>query len=125
MFKVTAPSRWVLARAIAAHLRPIEDALDPAAYPGRRLNFALPQWLDHLHYQLRVDGVYWQITDHRIHMLGKAVFPLPPVHRAAPAGLMARDERISAFLERHRGCPCNTLRCQFRMASFDWIDAIN
>src|SRR5262249_26882151 len=109
--------------ATAARLGQGEDGLNPAAFPRSRLGNAPPQRLDHLHHQGRIYVLHPHSTDQWLHMLGKAVCPLPPM-QCAPAGLAARDERITALPEGHRRCPCNTLRCPFRTSLFDWIDTV-
>src|SRR5260370_1058642 len=45
------PTRRVLARAIAAHLRPIEHAFDAPAHPARRLRLRRPDRLQALEHE--------------------------------------------------------------------------
>src|SRR5436190_20226686 len=107
---MTAPTRGVLAFAVAASRCPIQDSLNAATYPARRFGLLRPDRLDGLHDEADIDYLDGEIAEMRVHICIECRRPLAPVLRVAPARLMCRHVGGSACLERH-----GLGRCQFRL----------
>src|SRR5262249_60029319 len=98
---MAAPARRVLAGAIAAHLRPIEYALDTSALAARRLRLLLPNRLQDFHYQRGVYRLHRQRADGP-GMGRERRRPLRRVLAITPSGTMHLDVGITPFPERFR-----------------------
>jgi hypothetical protein len=101
MIEMTPPPGWILARAMAAHLRPVQNRLDAAPHARRRLRPSRPDGFENLDYQSSIDRCDRQLANHRIHVGLQRRGPLSPMHGIAPAGLMGCDIALGAFPERH------------------------
>src|SRR5204862_1302412 len=105
---MTASTRGVLAFAVAASRRPIQDSLNAATYPARRFGLLRPDRLDGFHDKADIDYLDGEIAEMRVHICIECPRPLGPVLRVAPARLMRRHVGLSACLEGHclARCQC-------------------
>src|SRR6516165_10895020 len=99
---MTPPTRGIFAGTVFTKFRPIENDLDPAANTARGVGLVLPDRLQHLEHQRRVDVLHWQIADDGMDVAIKRVAPLLPMLGIAPAGFMRGDVSLGALLEGDR-----------------------
>src|SRR6516165_6055946 len=91
VFEMALPPRWVLAHAIAAGRRPIQDALDAAAQPARGFWLLGPDRLEYAHDQCEVGRRDRQLTDYRIGITRQRCRPLRGMSRVPPASSLGGD----------------------------------
>src|SRR5712672_4251852 len=99
VFQMAAPARRILALAIAARGRPVEDAFYPAAHPARGFWLLRPYRLDRLQHEPDIDDLHGKIAEHRIDIAFEGRAPLRGVLGVAPARLMGADVSLGAVLE--------------------------
>ena len=102
VFQVAAPARRVLAGAVAARRRPIEDAFNSAAHPARRFRLHRPYRLDRAQHEPDIDRLHRQAAEHGIDVGIEGRRPLRGVLGVAPAGLVRIDVLLGASGEAHR-----------------------
>src|SRR2546423_14728365 len=98
---MTAPTRGVLAFAVAASRRPIQHSLNSATHPARRFGLLRPDRLDGFHDEADIDYLDGGIAEMRAHKCSECRRPLAPVLRVAPARLMGRHSDTTPALEDH------------------------
>lgn len=124
VFEMPFPACRVLTLSVASRFGPIENALNSAADPARGLCFGLPDRLQRLHDQPRVDRLDGQRAEDRIDVCRERRGPLSRVLRVFPARPVRCDVRLGACLERHcrcRGKPCLS---PLRVTRFDGVGAL-
>src|SRR5262249_20454688 len=99
--QVTAPTRRVVAAAIAAHGRPIENVLNASAHAIRGFRLFVPNRLDHPEHERGVDRSYRQLAYDGIGAGLERRHPLGGVLGVLPAGAVTRDIELSTSLELH------------------------
>src|SRR5271170_5553079 len=121
---MTAPPRRVLALAIAACRRPIEDRFNPPTHPACRLRLLGPDRLKHFHDQPDIDRLYRQRSEGRMDIGDERRWPLRRMLIVLPRGLMRGDVALGAVPEGHRLGRVE-LRCHAPcFACLDWIAAV-
>src|SRR6516164_2465813 len=105
-----APARRIITRAIMVNGCPTEHVLDAPAYARCRLWRLLPDWLEHLEHERRVDCGDRERTERRIHEPNEASDPFLPVARTRPACFIVPYEALGALLERHGPGVCGPKR---------------
>jgi hypothetical protein len=96
--KMAGPAARVLAPAVAAVGRPIQNGLHAAAEPAGGLRLRRPDRFDHLHHQRRVDRLHREVADDRIGVGLKRRRPLGRVLLVSPAGWCAAMYAVAASL---------------------------
>src|SRR5258708_4677432 len=118
------PACRIINCAIMVNGRPTEHVLDPPAHARCRLRRLLPNRLEHLEHERRVDRRDRERAERRIYEPDEASDPLLPVARARPACFIVLDEALGALLERHGPGVCGPKRGYARALGFDRIDAV-
>src|SRR5262249_7974449 len=77
----------------------VEDCLDSAAYPTRRLGLACPDRGKDLHHEGGIDRRYGQIADHRVDVGFEGILPLPAMLLVPPAGFLVPQQFLGDLLE--------------------------
>src|SRR6516225_3753056 len=93
------PACRVVTRPIMMNRSPSEHGLNPAAHARGRLRHTLPQRLDHLEYQRRVDRGDGQVAQCRKHEPDQRPFPVAPVLRVSPFLFVVANEALGALFE--------------------------
>jgi len=120
--EVALPSRGVLACSVAPDLRPIQNRLDPAAHPPRRLRLRGPDRLDGSYHEARVDCAHRELAEDGGGVSLQGVGPLLPMLRILPGGLVCGDIGGPAIIERDCLGALNPGRSEIAVALFDRVD---
>src|SRR5262249_51594066 len=99
LIEAPAPSGWVLARAISAHLRPIQDGLDTPADAARSLGLRRPDRLQDPEHERSIDDLHRETANDGLGIGGERRLPLRRMLGVAPAGSMAGNVPCGAFFE--------------------------
>src|ERR1700730_10758259 len=99
---MAAPARRVLALAVAARRRPIENALDAPADAGGGLRLGGPDRLERPRHQRCVDRRDRKFANRWEYISLQGGGPLPGVLRILPALAVRHDVALSAFGETQR-----------------------
>src|SRR6516164_6030126 len=118
------PACRVVTRPIMMNRSPSEHGLNPAAHARGRLRHTLPQRLDHLEYQRRVDRGDGQVAQCRKHEPDQRPFPVAPVLRVSPFLFVVANEALGALFECLCASSCDDGGAALRMLVGDRIDAI-
>ena len=86
VFKMPAPPRRVLAFAITARCRPVNDRLNTTAHPARCFRLRVPDRLQRLHDEPDIDCLHGQVAEHGIDVGFQCRRPLRRMPRIAPTG---------------------------------------
>src|SRR5436309_12958731 len=101
MIEVAPPPGWILARAIPAHLRPVQNGFDSPPHARRSLRSRRPDWLENGYHERSIDRRDRQPTNNRIHVGLQCRGPLLPMYRIVPAGLVGCEIPLGAPPEWH------------------------
>src|SRR5215471_15882186 len=96
---MAAPACGVLASAIAAHLRPIKNALDTPSHSPRRLRLRGPDRFEDLKHKAGIDRLHRQRAYRWIGIGGERRIPLCGMLGVAPTGSVRRDVAFSTLPE--------------------------
>ena len=99
---MAAPARGVLALAIAARGRPVENGFNATAYAAGCFRFLRPDRLKNLQHQSRVDCLDRKRSDNGIGIGRQRRAPLRGVLAIAPAGPVGGNLLFCAVAKRHR-----------------------
>src|SRR5262249_17054081 len=121
--EVPAPSGRVLARAIAAHLGPVEHSFHAPAHPRGCLGLPGPDRFEHLEHEPGIDCRHRQLADHRAHVGGERVLPLLAMLRVSPPRFVGVDVCSCTVGERHRLCGLDGSRRPLLVACGDGVEA--
>src|SRR5262245_33854949 len=121
---MSAPPRWVFTLTQAHGFCRIENLFDASADARGRLRLRMPDRLQHLHDQRRVDLIHRQVPKDRVGIGRKRVPPLLSMLQIPPSRLMAANEAFGHFPE-DDGLRGSGLAGRPLLAPMlDWIDAL-
>src|SRR4051812_25478511 len=101
MIEMSPPPCGILTGAVAAGLSPVEHRLDPATHSAGRLRLRGPDWFEHPQDKSCINGSDREVPNPRIDVGVEGRWPLRPMFRPAPAGLVRSDQLFGAGTDRN------------------------
>src|SRR5262249_33653899 len=122
--QMLSPARWIIAGSIVVNGGPSEHGLDPAAHARGRLRPLLPDRLDHLEHERRVDRGDGQVAQCRKQEPDERSFPILPVLRMRPFLFIVANVAFCALLECHRAGGGDEGSAALCALVGDWVDVV-
>src|SRR5438876_2354417 len=118
--QMAAPTRWIVATPISAHGGPVQDLLDPPAYPDGGRSYSVPHRLRHPKNKARIDRCHRQRADGGIYVSLHSGGELLPMLGVGPLSFVRFKILLRRIRERDALRVLQHLHRTFCFSIFDW-----